>query len=87
MLGFFPFVPRRHQFLKLVVALLFYFIAPPIVGFVAGGLVGSVLGITVILSWLAPIAGFAIGLAMNVYGIAGIVLSFMGFFGAKLRKK
>lgn len=61
----FPFLPPEKDTSKLVLALLFYILAPTVAGFI--------LGITII---LAPL-----GLVCSVYMIMGIVFSIMSFTG------
>lgn len=74
---YFPFMPEEKDTGKLVLAILFYLIAPPI----AAGAVGFVLGLTVI---LLPLS-FVVGLAASAYTILGIVFAVMKYLGREIK--
>ena len=69
----FPFLPEQGNVGKLVLAILFYLIAPSVAGFI----IGFILGLTLI---LIPLAGI-VGLALTVYSIMGIVFAILKFTG------
>lgn len=73
LIKFFPFMPAPKETGKLILAILFYLIVPAIVA----GIIGFILGITIILSPLA----FVVGLAATAYTIMGIVFAIMSFTG------
>lgn len=75
----FILLPQPKDTAKLVWAILFYIFVPPIVA----GLIGMILGFTVI---LVPLA-VPVGLAFSAYTIMGIVFSIMSYMGQDLPGK
>lgn len=67
-LKFFPFLPEPKDTGKLVLAILFYFFAP--------GIVGTILAFTIILSPVSAI--------LSLYGLAGIVLAILKYANVDL---
>ena len=74
---FFPFMPTKDDVTTLVKAILFYMFVPGIIG----GVLGFILGLTVI---LIPLA-FIVGAVLGMYGLAGIVLAILSFAGIELK--
>ena len=73
LLKFFPLMPAAKDTAKLVWAIVFYALVPPI----ACGIVGFILGVTVILAPLAFVVGIA-GTAYTAFGIVCAILSYIG---------
>ncbi len=76
LLKFFPLMPAKGDTAKLVWAIVFYFFVPTI----AAGIIGFILGITIILAILAPI----VGLVAAVYQVMGIVFAIMNYLGKEV---
>ena len=75
-LKFFPFLPEPKDTGKLVLAILFYFLGVPVVC----GIIGFVLGLTIILSPIALLVG-AVG---GVYSLAGTVFAILKYCNVDL---
>lgn len=73
----FILIPEEKATGKLILALLFYVYVP----FLATGLVGSILGVTVI---LIPVAAL-VSLVGNVYALVGIAKSVLAYMGKDLK--
>lgn len=71
----FPLLPAEKATGQLIGLICFYLFVPSI----AGGIVGFVLGLTII---LAPIS-YLVGLAVTAYTVMGIVFSIMSYCGHK----
>ena len=74
---FFPLMPEEKDTNKLILAILFYVLVPPI----AAGAIGFVLGLTVI---LLPLS-FVVGLAASAYTILGIVFAVLKYLGREIK--
>ena len=72
---YFPFMPGEKETGKLVLAILFYYLA----GYV-GVLVSGMLAVTVLLVPLAPVISFA----ASAYMVAGIVFAIFAYKGKKI---
>ena len=79
LLKFLPFMPEKNDGGKLAIALVFYLLVPPL----AAGIVGFVLGLTII---LAPVA-LVVGLAASAYTILGVVFAILSYTGYDFAKK
>ena len=75
-LKFFPFLPEPKDTGKLVLAILFYMIVPPMVSMI----IGFILGLTIILAPVAVIVGSALG----IYGLAGTVFAILKYANVDL---
>ena len=73
LIKYFPLMPGEKETGKLILAIAFYLIVPPI----AVTIVSFILGLTVI---LAPVA-LVLGLACNVYIILGIIFAVLSYMG------
>lgn len=73
----FILMPEEKNVGKLILALLFYVYVPVI----AAGVVGGILGVTII---LAPVATL-VGLVCNVYALVGIAKSVLAYMGKDLK--
>lgn len=78
LLKIFILLPPAKDVKKLILALLFYLLAPVPVGAIVGGL----MGLTVILIPLTGIVGTVLGL----YGMAGVVFSILTYMGNDLNE-
>ena len=78
LLKFFPLMPAAKDTAKLVWAIVFYAIVPP----VAATIVGAILGVTII---LAPLA-FVVGVAASAYTVFGIVCAILSYIGKDLNE-
>ena len=74
---YFPLMPEEKNVGKLILALLFYVYVPTLVG----GLLVSVLGLTVILAPVGAMASFV----CTVYGLVGVVKSVLAYLGKDLK--
>lgn len=74
---YFPLMPEEKDTNKLVLAILFYLFVPPI----AAGIIGFILGLTVI---LLPLS-FVVGLACSAYTILGIVFAVLKYTGREIK--
>ena len=75
-LKFFPFMPEEKDTGKLVIAILIYVLGIPFVS----GILGFILGLTVI---LAPVA-VLLGLACSAYSLAGLVFAILCYVGVDM---
>jgi hypothetical protein len=73
----FILIPEEKNVGKLILALLFYVYVPVI----AAGVVGGILGVTII---LAPVA-VPVGFVCNVYALIGIAKSVLAYMGKDLK--
>ena len=74
---FFPLLPAEKDVGGLILAILFYFFVPSFVG----GVIGFILGLTVI---LLPLS-FVVGLVVFAYTVMGIVFAIMKFSGKEIK--
>lgn len=79
LIKFFPFMPKKGEVGKLILAIAFYLIATTIVA----GIIGAVLGMTIILYPLA----FVVGAVEFVYKVGGVVFAIMSFTGYDFNKQ
>ena len=74
-LKFFPLMPAEKDTAKLVWAIVFYVVVPPI----AVAILGALLAITIVLP-------FVVGIAGSVYTIFGIVCAILSYMGKDLNE-
>ena len=74
---YFPLMPEEKDTNKLVLAILFYLFVP----LIAAGIIGFILGLTVI---LLPLS-FVVGLACSAYTILGIVFAVLKYTGREIK--
>ena len=73
LIKFFPFMPQPMDGGKLALAILFYLFVPGI----AGGIIGFIMGLTIILLPLTTL----VGIAVTAYTVMGIVFAVMSYNG------
>ena len=73
----FILIPEEKNVGKLILALLFYVYVP----FLASGLVGGILAVTVILAPVAALVSFV----CNVYAVVGVVKAILAYMGKDLK--
>ncbi|MBR6509371.1 MAG: hypothetical protein IKT38_02055 [Clostridia bacterium] len=78
LLKFFPLMPAPKEESKLIWAIVFYVLVPPIVAMI----LGFILGLTII---LLPLA-FIVGLAASAYTVMGIVFAILCYTGHDFNK-
>ena len=78
-LKFFPVIPAKGDTGKLILAILLYAFGAPL----AGSIVSSILGFTIIL----VLPSMVVAVAACNYGIIGIILSFLAYKGIDITKK
>lgn len=79
LIKFFPFMPAEKEVGKFILALAFYLLVPTPVA----GIIGFVLGLTII---LAPV-GIIVGFVLGIYGLMGAVLALLSFLGHDIAGK
>ena len=75
----FPFMPKKGEVGKLILAIVFYLIGTTIVA----GIIGALLGLTIVLYPLA----FVVGAVEVTYKVLGVVFAIMNFAGYEFSKK